>query len=180
MKVLIFFIIVIFLKPLIASSCSCVPQNDIGKSINFADAIFKGNVIKIDSLVTVDSAMSYKKNGLQQIDYRQKKMIKVLLEASEIIKGDTTLKYISVFTTYECCTCGFPFKVNGQYIVYGYYETLALSNENRIAANEQELKHMVTTKDVVLSTSTCSRTTDSCDSELKAIKLFLSSQKKNR
>ena len=130
MKHLLFFIVLLVSKPIPLSACTCMPTDDIQASFNPASIVFTGKVVKIDSLLVMDSLTINQPDGSTKPFYRQTGMIKVSFKIKKVFKGSKSIKREIVYTTYECCICGFPFYKDRTYLVYGYNETASFSKNN--------------------------------------------------
>ncbi|WP_416438336.1 hypothetical protein [Phnomibacter sp. MR] len=174
MKSLITLILFLFISPCIVFSCSCLPEFSIEKSINKADLIFKGKVISIDTVSTIDSVTrgSIDAEGNEHAVLSQHQMIKVSFKIIQFIKGTERPTNYTVFTTYGCCNCGFMFSLNRTYVVYAI-AYLAAIGDREIAKTEAEIKQRFVNPVKIYSTSSCTRTTDKFKEELKIIKSAL-------
>ena len=100
-------------------------------------------------------------------------MIKVSFKINKVFKGPKSLKYETIYTTYECCICGFPFYMDRTYLVYGYNETAFFSKKNELVESQQELSNMAGKPELIIATSICTRTTMDWKTGIKEIKSFL-------
>jgi len=107
-------------------------------------------------------------------------MIEVQFEIIRPIKGAEDSKHASVFTTYQCCACGFGFKINTTYVVYANSYMAAVIKDKTLAQSEAELQKLFVNPIKISSTSTCMRTTEHYDVELEKIDTFLKSQRDDR
>lgn len=177
MKHLLFFIVLLVSKPIPVSACTCMPTDDIQASLNSASIVFTGKVIQIDTLLVIDFLTINQPDGSTKPFYRQTGMIKVSFKINKVFKGLKSLKYETIYTTYECCICGFPFYKDRTYLVYGYNETAYFSKKNELVESQQELSNMAGKPEPIIATSICTRTTMDWKIEKKEINSFL---KRNR
>lgn len=117
MKHLLLFIFLLISRPILVSACTCMPADDMQASYNPASVIFKGKVVRIDTLRVIDSLNIYQSDGSTKTYYRQTGMIKVSFKINKVFKGPKSLKHETIYTTYECCICGFPFYKDRIYLV---------------------------------------------------------------
>ena len=173
MKHLLLFIVLLISRPNLVSACTCMPADDILSSFNPASVIFKGKVIQIDTLLVIDSVTIKQPDGSTKTYYRQTGMIKVSFKINKVFKGPKSLKYETIYTTYECCICGFPFYKDRTYLVYGYNETATFSKKNELVDSQEEVANMSAKPEPIIATSICTRTTMEWKSGIKEIKSFL-------
>jgi hypothetical protein len=173
MKHLLFFIFLLVSRPNLVSACTCMPADDMQTSYNPASVIFKGKVVRIDTLRVIDSLNIYQPDGSTKTYYRQTGMIKVSFKINKVFKGPKSLKHETIYTTYECCICGFPFYKDRIYLVYGYNETATFSKKNELVESQEEVANMRAKPEPIIATSICTRITMDWKSGIKEIKSFL-------
>lgn len=90
-----------------AAACSCIEPGSVGESLNDAQAVFVGTVVEIEksegSVWSTDDPM------------------KVTLAISKFWKGSMG-QTVTVTTSRESASCGFPFEEGVEYLVYAYGE----------------------------------------------------------
>lgn len=108
-------------------SCTCINKLNVKDAIKSNDYIFVGKVQKID-LVNIES----------------REFFKILFEVKSRFKGKIK-KYITIHTPPDSNTCGFPFDLKSEYIVY------ANLYKNVNVTKSKKLKN-------IIETDICSRT----------------------
>jgi len=108
-------------------SCTCINKLDVKDAIKSNDYIFVGKVQKIDIV------------EIENLD-----LFEVVFEVKSRFKGKIKT-LITVYTNYEEDMCGFPFKLENEYIVY------ASLYKNKYVTKSKKLRN-------IIETDTCSRT----------------------
>lgn len=111
------FIIALFFssKPAAEYFCTCMLLRK-SVQIDSSDLIFTGRVKNIDTLYIMDSAIHYTDTGAR-LRFTARPNIKVTFIVEQYLKGKPTQKEWFVYTTYKCCSCGFPFAYNTDYLI---------------------------------------------------------------
>ncbi|HEY7287441.1 MAG TPA: carboxypeptidase regulatory-like domain-containing protein [Vicinamibacterales bacterium] len=105
-----------------ANACSCVSIGEACQNFFQVDSVFVGRVVSIDDLVQADQPGG--QTGLP----RHKR---VQIEVAETFRGDVSVGRITVFTGQGGGDCGYPFKMDGAYMVYAHRDRT--SNELTVA-----------------------------------------------
>src|SRR5687768_9606707 len=137
MRSLIIITFFIFLKPVSAISCTCLSQT-VGEAYASTDIIFKGQVIKVDTLIVIDSILIAESGSARWL-LRAREMSVTQFRVNQTIKGNITTKYISVYSNNRCCTCGFTFFVDDTYLVYANTRSIATTKIKELTSNQEVL-----------------------------------------
>jgi preprotein translocase subunit SecG len=125
--VLILIIFTIFmLNVIIVSACSCMQPEPPLSSLDQSTAVFSGKVTEIKNAFTFESLIGIGSS-------RDPK--EVTIEVSKVWKG-SDYKTIIIETAMSSASCGYPFKVGEEYVVYAYGEegklTASLCSRTRL------------------------------------------------
>ena len=167
MRSLIILTFFYFIEPSKIVACTCIPET-IEEAYASADIIFKGQVVKIDTLIAIDTVIILE-NGSAKRLLRARDMIVTHMKVIQTIKGNNGDKYISVYTTYRCCTCGFPFFPDETYLVYAYSQSITTTKTKALTWNQEALTKADKKVSQVFTTSSCSRTTRAHDWEIRML-----------
>jgi len=179
MKHLSILIVFVLFKPANSSYCSCIPQT-IEERIDSADIIFKGEVVTIDSLDTIQTVISYEDDGSKREYLRPLEMTRTKFKVIQFIKGGKKLDYVSVYTTWRCCMCGFTFRPDATYIVFANSEMISSSNEGEMTWDQQKLRERSQKPVKAFSTTICSGTDEFHPQQMDEIIRYLNSKKNSR
>jgi len=122
-----------------AQACTCGLQHDPPKAFAEADAVFAGTVISITDLTWVTK---FDRLGAVSADFHPLLYRRVALAVNETWKGVTT-------TPIVVRTCGYPFTLGGQYVIYSYQsldglETDVCTRTKQIAGATVDLAYLHT------------------------------------
>ncbi len=109
-------------------ACKCHGTGTIRESMNSADGVIHGKVVKkelvsfaetlkADKANSIRDKIKNEKRGTQSFDFKQ--IIKVDIQVIEIFKGKITSDTVTIFTSDGGPSCGFDFELNKEYIIYG-------------------------------------------------------------
>lgn len=96
----------ITLSSISAFACSCIEENislkkKVEKAYTTSDVIFTGKVISIK-------------------DNKDSSLLEVVFDVTNVVKGITNKKTISIFTENSSAACGYSFNPGRNYLVYSY------------------------------------------------------------
>ena len=103
-----------------ALACSCVPPGDAATELKLSDAVFTGEVT---ALVIAPrwwrvAQIQPPSDLLTESDPRQAARVeRVTIAVDQSWKG-ITREVVTVYTTFDCCMCGFGFQIGQQYLMY--------------------------------------------------------------
>jgi len=179
MKYLLVIIPFLFLQMANKPNCSCVPLT-IEEQIDFADVIFKGKVVSIDTLLTAQPSIHYGDDGSKKEYFRPIEMTRTKLKVVQSIKGTSSLDSAFVYTTWQCCMCGFPFWPDQTYLVFANLDSIRVSKEREIKWDQKELMENLQKPEKVLLTNTCSGSDVFIPEHLEVILKYLHRRKNSR
>lgn len=93
--------VLLWLAPAAAAACTCAPPAPVMESLRDADAVFVGRVLEITGR-------------------RSSGAVLVRLAVERAWKGAESAE-ILVWTESTTAACGYPFRVGGRYLVYGWH-----------------------------------------------------------
>ncbi len=108
-----------------ALACSCVGQNTVKDEYRSSDIVISGQVISTTKEYFPDSASIKEMVALgipaDKLDKRLNGhyLTKVLIKVETVFKGQTTSDTLTIYTGMGGGDCGFRFKIDQKYIVYG-------------------------------------------------------------
>ena len=176
MKYLLVIIPFLFLQATNNPSCTCMPLT-IEEQIDLADIIFKGKVVSIDTLLTVQSSIHYGDDGSKKEYFRPIEMTRTKLKVVQSIKGTSNLDSAFVYTTWQCCMCGFPFWPDQTYLVFANLDTIRVSKEREIKWDQKNLVENLQKPEKVLLTTICSGSDEFTPEQLEVILKYLHRRK---
>jgi hypothetical protein len=159
--------------------CTCMPLT-LEEKVNSADIIFKGEVITVDTLLTAVRSINYGDDSSKREYYRPMEMTRTRLKVIETLKGSFNLDSTFVYTTWQCCMCGFAFWPDETYLVFAYFDTIRISKGREIEWDQKKLIENLQKPTRVLLTDICSGTDEFQPSQLDAIQRYLHRQKNSR
>lgn len=91
-----------------AAACDCAPPPDPQAALGAADAVFAGRVIGLTLVprVSEDPSSSFAVED-----------VAATIAVSAVWKGKPT-EWVTVYTAFTCCICGYPFELGQTYLVY--------------------------------------------------------------
>lgn len=137
--------------------CTCIIPS-IQERVDSSEVIFFGKAISTDTLLTVETTISFENDGSKKEYLRPIELTKTNFKVIKVIKGKVRSNYISVYSTLRCCMCGFEFFQNAKYIVFANSDTMPLSKEKGITWDPEKLSKIRQDSMTVFGTSTCSGT----------------------
>jgi hypothetical protein len=146
-----------------AYACKCVGPGTVQESLKSADAVFRGQVIRMELVSFAETIRADKRNQIRDrlskdADIKDlfdhKGIVKIQLRLTENFKGEVTADTLTIYTTYGGASCGFNFELGKEYIVYG----AMIGHVDGFYLNEQERSLRLESKNIFW-THRCTRTT---------------------
>lgn len=138
------------------SACDCKPRKSITDAYNYSKSVIIGRILSVQQVVINESAIEDYNPGIKGI--LGERWMRYTLVVEETIKGIFTTDTVEVYTGLGVADCGFGFKVNEKYIVYGIDGKY--NNTTFTIANKS------------LWTTVCSRTKLSDEKEIEQLRLL--------
>ena len=120
------------LAPGRALPCSCLPTPTVAEELEHADAVFSGEITKLEVLPTWwDLADEPPPPELVEKGAGEKpqRTVRATFAVGKVWKGASEATAV-VHTTIDCCTCGRSFGIGRAYLVYAYRD-----KEGRLSTN---------------------------------------------
>jgi len=153
-------------------ACGCLPNDSIVNEYKEANIVFKGRVIQIDTIYISDTSRDVisSKNRKPHTEVWLSKYLAVKFAVVRLLKEKNQSMVITVITSALGTRCGFGFDLNLDYIVYGYNELVDLVDKSDLGSYQNHRKKIKTSKVIMYSTSSCTRTTPWIKEEISELK----------